>query len=142
MTEVGCTACDIVRGDRVPAGGVLRRGSRFVLHGLDGPTPLPGWLVLTSLRHARALYELDADELGLLGPASAAIMRAQRSVLGAEHVYAFARRHEGTELLVYANFSGEPVEIDLPDDAELVLTNAPQGPRLEAWEARVYRRGA
>jgi hypothetical protein len=34
------------------------------------------------------------------------------------------------------------VEIDLPQDAELVLTNAPEGPRLEAWEARVYRRGA
>ena len=43
---------------------------------------------------------------------------------------------------MFANFSGEPAEIDLPDDAELVLTNAPEGPRLEAWEARVYRRGA
>jgi oligo-1,6-glucosidase len=59
-----------------------------------------------------------------------------------EQVYAFARRYEGTELLVFANFSGEPVEIDLPTDAELVLTNAPEGPRLEAWEARIYRRGA
>jgi oligo-1,6-glucosidase len=59
-----------------------------------------------------------------------------------ERVYAFARRYEGTELLVFANVSGEPVEIDLPTDAELLLTNAPEGPRLEAWEARIYRRGA
>ena len=41
-----------------------------------------------------------------------------------------------------ANFSGAPLELDLPQGAELVLTNAPQGPRLEPWEARVYRRGA
>ena len=31
---------------------------------------------------------------------------------------------------------------ELPTDAELLLTNAPEGPRLEAWEARIYRRGA
>jgi oligo-1,6-glucosidase len=59
-----------------------------------------------------------------------------------ERLYAFTRRYEGTELLVFANFSGEPLEVELPDDAELLLTNAPVGPRLEPWEARVYRRGA
>jgi oligo-1,6-glucosidase len=86
--------------------------------------------------HYRRLIELRHTE--------PAVAHGDFTMLLAHHeqVYAFARRYEGTELLVFANFSGEPVEIDLPGDAELVLTNAPEGPRLEAWEARVYRRGA
>jgi oligo-1,6-glucosidase len=86
--------------------------------------------------HYRRLIELRHTE--------PAVAHGDFTMLHAQHeqIYAFARRHEGTELLVLANFSGEPVEVDLPQDAELLLTNAPDGPRLEAWEARVYRRGA
>ncbi|HSM93301.1 MAG TPA: HIT family protein, partial [Anaeromyxobacteraceae bacterium] len=62
----------------------------FALHALADPTPLPGWLVLTSERHARAWYDLDPGELSALGGIAARVMRAQRAVLGAEHVYAFA----------------------------------------------------
>jgi diadenosine tetraphosphate (Ap4A) HIT family hydrolase len=46
--------------------------------------------VLTSERHARAWYDLPPAELAALGPLAARIMAAQRAVLGAEHVYAFA----------------------------------------------------
>ncbi|MEA2292009.1 MAG: oligo,6-glucosidase [Solirubrobacteraceae bacterium] len=70
-----------------------------------------------------------------------------------ERVYAFTRRHAGTELLVVANFSGGPVTADVPGaaawaGAELVLGNGPvrraepQGLALAPWEARVYRRAA
>jgi diadenosine tetraphosphate (Ap4A) HIT family hydrolase len=86
----GCTACEIVAGTRAPPGGVLRREGGYVLHVLAGPCPLPGWLVLTSERHARAWYELTDGEAGALGPLAARVMRAQRAALGAEHVYAFA----------------------------------------------------
>jgi len=66
-------------------------------------------------------------------------------------VYAFVRRHRGTELLVLANFSGAPVEIEIPDadrwqDTELMLANVPQPEALRArltlqhWEARIHRR--
>jgi oligo-1,6-glucosidase len=64
-------------------------------------------------------------------------------------VYAYTREHEGTELLVLVNVSGEPAgAAGIPDadawaGAELVLTNAepePRGLELGAWEARVYRR--
>jgi diadenosine tetraphosphate (Ap4A) HIT family hydrolase len=54
------------------------------------PTPLRGWLVLTSDRHARAWYDLQAAELAALGPLAARVMAAQRVALRAEHVYAFA----------------------------------------------------
>jgi diadenosine tetraphosphate (Ap4A) HIT family hydrolase len=54
------------------------------------PAPVRGWLVLTSDRHARAWYDLQAEELAALGPLAARVMAAQRAALGAEHVYAFA----------------------------------------------------
>ncbi len=88
--EDACLACRIVREDHRPPGGLLRREGGLVLHALADPTPLAGWLVLTSERHARAWYDLDAAELAALGPAAARVMRAQREALGAEHVYAFA----------------------------------------------------
>jgi oligo-1,6-glucosidase len=62
-----------------------------------------------------------------------------------ERIYAFTRALGGTELLVVANFSGEPATaaIDGWAGAELVITNgdpAPAGLELGPWEARVYRR--
>jgi diadenosine tetraphosphate (Ap4A) HIT family hydrolase len=85
-----CLACRIVAGEVRPAGGVVWRGDGLTVHGVADPCPIPGWLVLTSERHARALYDLDARELAAVGPAAARVMRAQRVALGAEHVYAFA----------------------------------------------------
>lgn len=85
-----CLGCAIVSGATRPVGGVLARASGLVLHGVAGPSPVPGWLVLSSERHVRAWYELDAPAAGELGPLAARVMRAQREVLGAEHAYAFA----------------------------------------------------
>ena len=85
-----CLGCSIVEGRVRPVGGVLLREGGLVLHGLAGPSPLAGWLVLSAERHARALYDLDAQATSALGPLAARVMRAQREVLGAEHAYAFA----------------------------------------------------
>ena len=67
-----------------------------------------------------------------------------------EVVYAFTRSLDDVELLVVANFSGEPVQpdLDLADwaDAEVLLDNVePTGDagwsgRLEPWQALVLRR--
>ncbi|HET7755587.1 MAG TPA: HIT family protein [Anaeromyxobacteraceae bacterium] len=85
-----CIACRVVSGEHVPAGGIAWRGRGFVLHAPLDPCPIPGWLVLTSERHARALYDLSDAEAAELGRITARAMRAQRDALGAEHVYAFA----------------------------------------------------
>lgn len=85
-----CTGCEIAGGASGPPGGVLRRKAGFALHALAGPSPLRGWVVLTSERHARAWYDLPEAEAAALGPLAARVMRAQRAALGAEHVYAFA----------------------------------------------------
>ncbi len=85
-----CAGCDVVGGTRTLPGGILARHGGFVLHALADATPIPGWLVLTSERHARAWYDLADAEAAALGPLAARVMRAQRAALGAEHVYAFA----------------------------------------------------
>lgn len=91
MEEVdGCTGCEIARGVRAVPGGVLLREGGFALHALADASPLRGWLVLTTERHVRAWYEMPDAEAAALGPLAARVMRAQRSALGAEHVYAFA----------------------------------------------------
>lgn len=84
-----CTACDLLNGTRTVPGGLLLREGGLVLHALDGPSPLPGWLVLTAERHCRALHDLDAGATAALGPLAQRVMRAQRAALGAEHVYLF-----------------------------------------------------
>jgi histidine triad (HIT) family protein len=92
MTDLNdpCLGCRIVRGEARPAGGIVWRGRGLTVHGLAEACPIPGWLVVTSDRHARALDDLDADELAALGPVVARVMRAQKAGLGAEHVYALA----------------------------------------------------
>ena len=90
MAIESCLGCDVVAGIRTVPGGVLLREGGFALHVLAGPSPLRGWLVLTSERHARAWYDLSAAEAAALGPLAARVMAAQRAALGAEHVYAFA----------------------------------------------------
>lgn len=85
-----CILCDVVRGSRPTPGGILVREGGFALHALADPSPLRGWVVLTSERHVRAWPDLDAAALAALGPLAARVMAAQRTVLGAEHVYAFS----------------------------------------------------
>ena len=95
--------------------------------------------------HYRRLIELRRTE--------PAVAHGDFHMLLADHdqVYAFTRRHGTTELLLLANFSGEPVTIEVPDAdrwqaAELVLANYPidtaenlRELTLRPFEACVYR---
>jgi oligo-1,6-glucosidase len=95
--------------------------------------------------HYRRLIELRRTE--------PAVAHGDFHMLLADHdqVYAFTRGYGTTELLVLANFFGEPDTIEVPDanrwqDAELLLGNYPvdaaqdlQHLALRPWEARVYR---
>jgi oligo-1,6-glucosidase len=96
--------------------------------------------------HYRRLIELRHTE--------PAVAHGDFHMLLADHdqVYAFTRRLGNTELLVLANFSGEPTTIEVPDadrwkGTELLLANYPvdaaedvQHLSLRPWEARAYRR--
>ena len=81
-----CTACQFVAEATHP---ILRRDG-FILHAITQPTPVRGWLVLTSERHARAWYELTPEESAAVGVLAREVMQAQLNALKAEHVYAFA----------------------------------------------------
>jgi len=95
--------------------------------------------------HYRRLIELRRTE--------PAVAHGDFHMLLADHdqVYAFTRRYGTTELLVLANFSGEPVTIEVPNAdrwqaAEPVLANYPVDTTedlrqltLRPFEARVYR---
>jgi histidine triad (HIT) family protein len=81
---VTCAACALE-----PSKILLRRDG-FLLHPVNQATPVKGWLVLTSERHARAWYDLTPEEAAALGPFARDVMRAQLSALKAEHVYALA----------------------------------------------------
>lgn len=85
-----CLACEIVAGRVRPPGGVVLREDGLVVHGFAGPSPVRGWLVVTTARHARGLYDLTPDEAARLGAMEARVQRAQRAALGADHAYAFA----------------------------------------------------
>lgn len=136
--DAGCVGCSIVQGRRPVPGGVPWRESGFALHALADPSPIRGWLVLTSERHARAWYDLPEPELAALAPLAARVMRAQRDVLGAEHVYAFAigdvlrhfhlhlvPRYAGTpdRLRGRGCFEGRPDEM-LPEEEQAAAARA------------------
>ena len=92
MSDVNdpCQGCAIVSGASRPVRGVITRAPGLVLHGVAGPSPVRGWVVISSERHVRGLYDLDEPTARELGALAARVMRAQREVLGAEHAYAFA----------------------------------------------------
>lgn len=81
---MNCQACHL------DPSKILLREHGFVLHAVAQPTPVKGWLVLTSERHARAWYDLTPEEAAALGPLAQRVMRAQLSALKADHIYALA----------------------------------------------------
>jgi oligo-1,6-glucosidase len=88
--------------------------------------------------HHRALIALRHQE--------PAVVHGDFTMLVPDHdqLFAFTRCHEGTELVVLANFTGEPTELpgvlaDRCDGAELVIGDR-TGNDLLPWESRVYRR--
>jgi oligo-1,6-glucosidase len=94
------------------------------------------------LAHYRRLIALRHDE--------PAVALGDFTMLLPDHpaVYAFLRRLGDVQLLVLANLSGQPVEVDVPtgwDGAEVVLDDGCVSDRLGAlgpWESRVHRRRA
>jgi diadenosine tetraphosphate (Ap4A) HIT family hydrolase len=84
-----CAVCDCVTGRVRPPGGIVWSDDRFVLYGFPEPNPIPGYVILSSRRHVRGLYDLDAAEAAALGPLWVRIQRAQKTALGADHAYAF-----------------------------------------------------
>ena len=90
--------------------------------------------------HHRRLIALRHEE--------PAVARGDFTLLLPDHdqLFAFIRSHEGTELVVVANFPGQPAVLPAAllercSGAELVIGGS-AGADLLPWESRVYRRPA
>jgi diadenosine tetraphosphate (Ap4A) HIT family hydrolase len=86
-TPASCIGCDVRDGRVRPPGGTVLRTPEFVVYGFTDPTPVRGYVIVSSLRHVRGLYDLDAAEAAALGPLLVRVQRAQKEALGADHAY-------------------------------------------------------
>ncbi|WP_462406144.1 HIT family protein [Gracilibacillus sp. Marseille-QA3620] len=86
--EVECLSCALTSGLVEPDGGVIGETAHFHAH-QDAAYPIKGLVIVASKRHIISLDELtDAERLDYIS-FLAKIRRAQRTVLGIEHVYYF-----------------------------------------------------
>ncbi|PLS03098.1 HIT family protein [Neobacillus cucumis] len=88
MVEVECLSCALTSGMVEPDGGVVVETEHFHAH-QDVAYPIKGLIILASKRHIYCFDELTEEEkidyINLLTK----IRKAQREVLGIEHVYYF-----------------------------------------------------
>jgi diadenosine tetraphosphate (Ap4A) HIT family hydrolase len=59
--NLGCMGCDIPGGLMKVPGGFINRTEHFVVH-QDPLIPLPGFIVIGSIRHFRSIDEMKSDE--------------------------------------------------------------------------------
>jgi len=86
--EVDCLSCALISGLIKPDGGVVYETEYFHAH-QDVAYPIKGLIIVASKRHITCLDELtDAEKTDYINILSK-IRKAQREVLGIEHVYYF-----------------------------------------------------
>lgn len=86
--EVECLSCALTSGMMEPDGGVVVETEFFHAH-QDVAYPIPGLIILASKRHIKCFDELTEAEQTDYIRILAKIRKAQREVLGIEHVYYF-----------------------------------------------------
>ncbi|WP_079707961.1 HIT family protein [Paraliobacillus ryukyuensis] len=88
MVEVECLSCALISGVIEPDGGVVLETEYFHAH-QDVAYPIKGLIILASKRHIKCLDELTEEERNDYINSLSKIRKAQRKVLGIEHVYYF-----------------------------------------------------
>ena len=88
IVEVECLSCALTSGLIEPDGGIVLETEYFHAH-QDVAYPIKGLIILASKRHVKCLDELtEVEQLNYIRVLSM-IRKAQRKVLGIEHVYYF-----------------------------------------------------
>lgn len=88
IVQVECLSCAIVGGLVPPVGGVIIETDFFHAH-QDVAYPINGLVIVASKRHIKGLDELTEEEALDYIHVIRKIRKAQREVLGIEHVYYF-----------------------------------------------------
>ena len=86
--EVECLSCALTSGMVEPDGGVVIETEHFHAH-QDVAYPIKGLIILASKRHIKCFDELTEEEKMDYINILTKIRKAQREVLGIEHVYYF-----------------------------------------------------
>ena len=86
--QTQCLSCAIIQGIKQPLGGTIIETEFFHAH-QDIAYPLPGMVILASKRHIHCLDEMTIEEASDYIDLLYQIRKAQREVLGIEHVYYF-----------------------------------------------------
>ncbi|MEC3885325.1 diadenosine tetraphosphate hydrolase [Halobacillus sp. HZG1] len=86
--EVDCLSCALTSGKVEPEGGVIAETVHFHAH-QDVAYPIRGLVIVASKRHIKGLDELTEEEQHDYITFITKIRKAQREVLGIEHVYYF-----------------------------------------------------
>ncbi|MGR9049488.1 HIT family protein [Halobacillus faecis] len=86
--EVDCLSCALTSGKIEPEGGVIAETAHFHAH-QDVAYPIRGLVIVASKRHIKGLDELTEEEQHDYITFITKIRKAQREVLGIEHVYYF-----------------------------------------------------
>lgn len=86
--EVECLSCAVTSGLIEPDGGVVIETEHFHAH-QDVAYPIKGLIILASKRHIKCFDELTEEEKLDYINILTKIRKAQRDVLGIEHVYYF-----------------------------------------------------
>ncbi|MGE0710832.1 MAG: HIT family protein [Planctomycetota bacterium] len=89
MTDVEdeCVACALTKDPRAVPGGRILETSRWHLEHAVAPVPLPGWLILRTIRHTEGITGLDAAEGAELGRLLQLVPQVLKEVTGAERIY-------------------------------------------------------
>jgi len=83
---IGCLSCAIATRAVPVRGGSVIRSAHFDVH-QDFEIPIPGFLILTSLRHLQSVADFDDEEAGDFMAVLRKARALQRDVLGIGTVY-------------------------------------------------------
>lgn len=86
IVELECLSCAIAQNNVELRGGSIIRSKYFDVH-QDFEIPIPGFMIVTSLRHVKAVDEFTDDESSEFVKVLRASRKLQRDVLGIKTVY-------------------------------------------------------
>ncbi len=83
--DISCMGCAVVDGSMSVPGGYIQKTQYFCVH-QDPLIPLPGFLVIASLRHIRSISEMQDAEYNELSHLIKTIHHAIKEVTKIEHL--------------------------------------------------------
>jgi len=81
-----CLTCSIINGEVFPVGGILYKDSYVLLHHCID-LQIPGYLILSPVRHIESYSDLSQNEMLHMGRVTKAAVAALKRIDGIEKVY-------------------------------------------------------